>query len=67
MAEPGGLPSVGLHRVGYDWSDLAVATLPLYIFFIFEHCIHMKNFNKSKQYYFIYYLIYYFINISWFL
>ena len=21
--EPGGLPSVGLHRVGHDWSDLA--------------------------------------------
>ena len=25
MGEPGGLPSVGLHRVGYDWSDLAAA------------------------------------------
>ena len=23
--EPGGLPSVGSHRVGHDWSDLAVA------------------------------------------
>ena len=23
--EPGGLPSVGLHRVGHDWSDLALA------------------------------------------
>ena len=23
--EPGGLPSVGLHRVGHDRSDLAVA------------------------------------------
>ena len=23
MGEPGGLPSVGLHRVGHDWSDLA--------------------------------------------
>ena len=22
-AEPGGLPSVGSHRVGHDWSDLA--------------------------------------------
>ena len=22
---PGGLPSMGLHRVGHDWSDLAVA------------------------------------------
>ena len=25
MGEPGGLPSLGLHRVGYDWNDLAAA------------------------------------------
>ena len=25
--EPGGLPSVGSHRVGHDWSDLAVAAV----------------------------------------
>ena len=25
VAEPGGLPSMGLHRVGHDWSDLAAA------------------------------------------
>ena len=25
MAEPGGLPSVGSHRVRHDWSDLATA------------------------------------------
>ena len=25
MGEPGGLPSMGLHRVGQDWSDLAAA------------------------------------------
>ena len=25
MGEPGGLPSVALHRVGHDWSDLAAA------------------------------------------
>ena len=25
MGEPGGLPSVGLHRVGHNWSDLAAA------------------------------------------
>ena len=23
--EPGGLPSMGLHRAGHDWSDLAAA------------------------------------------
>ena len=25
MGEPGGLPSMGSHRVGDDWSDLAAA------------------------------------------
>ena len=25
MAEPGGLPSMGSHRVGHDWSNLAAA------------------------------------------
>ena len=25
MGEPGGLPSMGSHRVGHNWSDLAVA------------------------------------------
>ena len=26
MGEPGGLASMGSHRVGHDWSDLAAAT-----------------------------------------
>ena len=25
MEEPGGLPSMGLHRVGHSWHDLAAA------------------------------------------
>ena len=32
MGEPGGLPSMGSHRVGHDWSDLAAAAAVLYIF-----------------------------------
>ena len=28
--EPGGLPSMGLHRVGYDWSDLASGAAALW-------------------------------------
>ena len=28
--EPGGLLSMGLHRVGYDWNDLAAADVPLW-------------------------------------
>jgi len=27
--EPGGLPSMGLHRVGHDWSNLAAAAAEL--------------------------------------
>ena len=30
--EPGGLPSVGLHRVGHDWSDLAAAAAAVFTF-----------------------------------
>ena len=29
--EPGGLPSMGSHRVGHDWSDLAAAA-PYYVY-----------------------------------
>ena len=29
-AEPGGLPSMGSHRVGHDWSDLAAAAVSLW-------------------------------------
>ena len=30
MGEPGELPSMGLHRVGHDWSDLAAAAAAHY-------------------------------------
>ena len=33
--EPGGLPSVGLHRVGHDFSDLAAAAACLEDLFSF--------------------------------
>ena len=38
MVEPGGLPSMGSHRVGHDWSDLAAAAgySWLFIFFVFK-------------------------------
>ena len=31
MAEPGGLPSVGSHRVGHDWSTLAAAAAAIHV------------------------------------
>ena len=30
--EPGGLPSMGSHRVGHDWSDLAAAAVDFCVF-----------------------------------
>ena len=32
MGEPGGLPSMGSHRVGHDWSDLAAAAAAVAVF-----------------------------------
>ena len=32
MEEPGGLPSLGSHRVGHDWSDLSAAATAADIF-----------------------------------
>ena len=47
--EPGGLPSMGSHRVRHDWSDLAAAAAatdlvsPFYLPVIFslKNCIHL--------------------------
>ena len=39
--EPGGLLSMGLHRVGHDWSDLAAAAAMLYD--------HHKHFYHSER------------------
>ena len=33
MGEPGGLPSLGSHRVRHDWSDLAAAAAALQYFY----------------------------------
>ena len=32
--EPGGLPSMGLHRVGHDWSDLAAAAVKVHAYLV---------------------------------
>ena len=42
--EPGGLPSMGLHRVGHNWSNLAAAAaaLQVYICVCTCMCLHAK-------------------------
>ena len=42
MGEPGGLPSLGSHRVGHDWSHLAVAATASST----EHLLCVRNFSK---------------------
>ena len=32
MGEPGGLPSIGSHRVRHDWSDLAAAAAAVQLY-----------------------------------
>ena len=57
MGEPGGLPSLWLHRVRHDWSDLAAAAagssmlLQFWFYFILfndwviVHCIYVQQYN----------------------
>jgi len=39
--EPGGLPSVGLHRVGHDWSDLAAVN--------WTQCLYWNHVPQPKH------------------
>ena len=60
--EPGGLPSMGSHRVGHDWSDLAAAAVPsvfsccVQLFVIPWTAAHPRNFpgkNTGVSYHFL--------------
>ena len=44
MAEPGGLPSMGLHRVGHDWSDLAAVAVAVRVTHISLTCFRIPDF-----------------------
>ena len=45
MGEPSGLPSMGSHRVGHDWSDLAVAA------YVYLWLIHVEVWQKTTKVY----------------
>ena len=47
--DPGELPSMGSHRVGHDWSDLAAAARRVSIFptLALEHCIFRMRWEQS--------------------
>ena len=61
--EPGGLPSMGSHRVGHDWSDLAATTLTYCLTLRVCGCfwIYSIHFNVSH---FIFILILYHFTYS---
>ena len=41
--EPGGLPSLGSHRVGHDWGDLAAAAAAVCVCVCVCVCVHMLS------------------------
>jgi len=48
MGEPGGLPSLGSHRVGHDWSDLAAAAATLCFAVLIHEVKTWHNTDKGK-------------------
>ena len=40
--EPGELPSMGSHRVGHDWSDLAVGGMVIHIY-DYLYCMNIHD------------------------
>ena len=46
-AEPVGLPSMGSHRVGHDWSDLAAAAAALIVVFTVRLCLSLSHLLRS--------------------
>jgi len=68
--EPGGLPSMGSHRVGHDWSDLAAAAAATAKTasglcnqgFIYLDWPLSKHFVFGK-YYLFFYLFFFFFNL----
>ena len=52
MGEPGGLPSMGLHRVGHDWNDLAAAAAAACLIItkqVFIYLVLWFNFHNSMR------------------
>ena len=45
MGEPGGLPSLGSHRVGHDCSDLAAAAAAIVVIEFIKHIIAQYTFS----------------------
>ena len=53
-AGPGGLPSMGSHRVGHDWSDLAAAATAAWPFSLYMYIICLPHYIIVSSQYTIY-------------
>ena len=63
--EPGGLPSMGPHRVGHDWSDLAAAALYFLInFYLLKITFLHVNFIIGHLYKLLIYLTFFFFFLN---
>ena len=64
--EPGGLPSLGSHRVGHDRSDLAAVILYYYILLHIIYNILLHIIHISPHIIYIYYINSFYIKLSLF-
>ena len=48
VGEPGGLPSMGSHRVGHDWSDLAAAAVAVCVCVCVCVCVPVQLFSHAQ-------------------
>ena len=56
MAEPGGLPSMGSHRVGHDWSDLASSAAAAGVIMKTHFFFFMRTQNFKRNLFLILYI-----------
>ena len=51
--EPGGLPSIGSHSVGHDWSDLSSSSSQVYCGSVFKAFVFyrfiLQYFQRNKE------------------
>ena len=47
--EPDGLPSMGKHRAGHDWSDLAAAAVTLNNYLCYELYVETNELMKTER------------------
>ena len=48
--EPGGLPSMGSHRIGHDQSDLAAAAAGSLVYLLFYNILNIKKCSWRMSY-----------------